>query len=179
MYVRFRSPVEVSCLGSWEEHTYHGADMQTDAIRCFVLTLGALVACAGCQSTRRHPSESDAIRAVLYRQACAWNRGDVETFMDAYDRSPSLTFSSAGRVTRGWEPTLDSYRRRYPTREAMGHLTFSDLEITELGQDAVLVLGQWALDRGEPIGGIFTLVLRREAGRWVIIHDHTSRTPPD
>ncbi len=99
--------------------------------------------------------------------------------MDAYDRSPRLTFSSAGRVTRGWEPTLDGYRRRYPTREAMGRLTFSDLEITELGQTAALVLGQWDLDRGEPVDGVFTLVLRREAGRWVIIHDHTSRTPPD
>ena len=61
----------------------------------------------------------------------------------------------------------------------MGHLTVSDLEITELGEDASLVLGRWDLDRDEPIGGVFTLVLRREAGRWVIIHDHTSRTPPD
>ncbi len=99
--------------------------------------------------------------------------------MDAYDRSPGLTFSSAGRVTRGWEPTLDGYRQRYPTREAMGHLTFSDLEIIELGQNAALVLGHWDLDRGEPVGGVFTLVLRREVGRWVIIHDHTSRMPPD
>lgn len=153
--------------------------MRNETTRYLVLTLGAVLACAGCTSAPRHSSASDAIRGVLDRQAYAWNRGELEAFMDAYDRSPGLTFSSAGRVTRGWEPTLDGYRRRYPTREAMGHLTFTDLEITELGQDAALVLGRWDLDRGEPVGGVFTLVLHREAGRWVIIHDHTSRTPPD
>ncbi len=61
----------------------------------------------------------------------------------------------------------------------MGHLTFSELEVTKLDDAAALVLGRWNLDRGDPVGGVFTLVLCREAGRWVIIHDHTSRTPPD
>jgi len=97
--------------------------------------------------------------------------------MDAYEHSPDLTFSSGGRVTRGWRPTLESYHKRYPTREAMGRLTFSDLEITELGPDAALVLGRWNLDRGVPVGGTFSLVLCRRNGQWVIIHDHTSRTP--
>ena len=74
---------------------------------------------------------------------------------------------------------MDNYYLRYPTREAMGRLTFSELEVTKLGDDAALVLGRWDLDRGDPVGGVFTLVLRRGSGRWVIIHDHTSRTPPD
>jgi len=151
--------------------------MRDVVIWCLVLTFGAGIACTGCRSAGRTSFEPAAIRGVLDQQADAWNRGDIETFMDTYLRSPELTFSSGGQVSRGWERTLQNYRRRYPTREAMGHLTFSDLEITELGQDAALVLGKWALDRDEPVGGVFTLVLRREAGRWVIIHDHTSRTP--
>ena len=153
--------------------------MKNHATRWLVWTLGAVVACTGCRAARTQPFEPGAIRAVLDRQALAWNRGDLEAFMAAYDRSPGLTFSSEGRVTRGWQPTLDGYHRRYPTREAMGRLTFSDLEIVALGPDAALVLGRWDLDRGEPVGGVFTLVMRRVAGRWVIIHDHTSRTPPD
>ena len=98
--------------------------------------------------------------------------------MEPYWRSPDLTFSSGGKVTRGWQATLDSYRKRYPTREAMGHLTFGDLEITELGRGAALVLGRWQLDRNEPVGGAFSLVLRRKGSRWVIVHDHTSRDAP-
>ena len=153
--------------------------MRYVATRFLGLALGALTACSGCEAVRGHSFEPDEIRAVLDRQARVWNRGDIATFMDAYDRSPKLTFSSSGRVTRGWQSTLDNYYQRYPTREAMGHLTFSDLEVTRLGDASALVLGRWDLDRSDPVGGVFTLVLRREAGRWVIIHDHTSRTPPD
>ncbi len=153
--------------------------MKDDAIRFRRFALGAVMLCSGCVGMRGHSFEPDEIRAVLHNQAVAWNRGDIATFMDAYDRSPRLTFSSSGKVTRGWQSTLDNYYLRYPTREAMGHLTFSELEVTKLGDAAALVLGRWDLDRGDPVGGVFTLVFRRKTGRWVIIHDHTSRTPPD
>jgi L-asparaginase / beta-aspartyl-peptidase len=118
----------------------------------------------------------DAIEAVFRAQQNAWNRGDVAAFMDHYWKSDDLTFSSGGKTTRGWQATLDRYRERYPTREKMGRLTLSGFEITPLGDAAALVLGQWKLDRqSEPVGGNFTLVLRKLDGRWVIVHDHTSR----
>lgn len=129
----------------------------------------------GCATSPDGGGTSRQIAAILGRQSEAWNAGDIEAFMQPYDRSPDLTFTSGGRITRGWEPTLESYRKRYPTRETMGHLTFSELEVTTLGRDVALVLGRWHLTRAKPVGGIFTLVLRRESGMWKIIHDHTSR----
>jgi uncharacterized protein (TIGR02246 family) len=117
-----------------------------------------------------------AIEAVFRAQQDAWNRGDVRAFMDHYWKSDDLTFSSGGKTTRGWQATLDGYLQRYPTREKMGRLTLSGLEITPLGDAAALVLGQWKLEGlSEPVGGNFTLVLRKIDGRWVIVHDHTSR----
>jgi beta-aspartyl-peptidase (threonine type) len=87
-----------------------------------------------------------------------------------------VTFSSGGQITRGWTATRDRYRERYPTKEAMGRTTFSDLEITPLGDSAAMVLGNWKLEReADPIGGNFTLVMQKIDGRWVIIHDHTSK----
>jgi beta-aspartyl-peptidase (threonine type) len=57
----------------------------------------------------------------------------------------------------------------------MGHLEFSELEITALGDEAALILGRWHLDRESgPVGGVFTLVARRFPEGWRIIHDHTS-----
>jgi ketosteroid isomerase-like protein len=57
----------------------------------------------------------------------------------------------------------------------MGRLTFSDLEITVLSSSAVLVLGRWQLEReADRPGGVFTIVVRRLAGGWRIVHDHTS-----
>ena len=124
--------------------------------------------------------EGDAIRAavesVLRAQEDAWNRGDLEAFMDHYWKSDELTFSSGGRTTRGWNATLDRYRERYPTREKMGRVSFSGLETTPLGDSAALVLGQWKLDReSEPVSGNFSLVLRKLGDRWLVVHDHTSR----
>jgi L-asparaginase / beta-aspartyl-peptidase len=135
---------------------------------------------AGGQTASKAPSQDAAMRGaieVVFRaQQEAWNRGDVRAFMDHYWKSDDLTFSSGGKTTRGWQATLAGYRERYPTREKMGRLTLSGLEITPLGDAAALVLGQWKLDRqSEPVSGNFTLVLRKIDGQWAIIHDHTSR----
>jgi ketosteroid isomerase-like protein len=125
------------------------------------------------------PSEADAIRAVLTAQAEAWNRGDVEGYMQGHWKSDQLLFVGASGVVRGWQATLERYRTRYPGREAMGTLAFSDLEITSLASDAALVLGRWQLERtrdGKPDrpGGVFTLTLRKFPDGWRIIADHTS-----
>jgi beta-aspartyl-peptidase (threonine type) len=116
-----------------------------------------------------------AIRAVLDAQVAAWNRGDLEGYMDGYQRSPDIVFISGDRVTRGWKTVLDRYKRSYDTREKMGVLTFSDVEITMLGKDAAIVLGRWQLKRSkdEPRGR-FTLLFRNTRAGWRIVHDHTS-----
>ncbi|MBX3296014.1 MAG: nuclear transport factor 2 family protein [Acidobacteria bacterium] len=115
-----------------------------------------------------------AIRKVMEDQAAAWNRGDIEGFMQGYWKSEKLTFVST-RVTRGWQQTLDNYRRSYDTREKMGTLTFSDLEISILSKDAAVVLGSWSLKRANDApGGKFTLIFRKFKEGWRVVHDHTS-----
>jgi ketosteroid isomerase-like protein len=123
-----------------------------------------------------------AVRAVLDAQASAWNRGDVDGYMNGYDRSPNTEFVSGDTITRGWQQVLDRYKQRYDTRDKMGVLTFSDLEITVLSNDAALALGRWRLQRlvgpslrtnAEP-HGTFTLLFRKTKAGWRIVHDHTS-----
>jgi ketosteroid isomerase-like protein len=145
------------------------------------LVLIALVALgSGCASLGAggEADVRDQVLGVLRFQVEAWNRGDLEGFMDGYWRSPDLVFTSGGRVQRGWQTTLDRYRAAYGERtETMGTLSFSDLEIHALGRGSAWVLGRWALETAEgPRGGIFTLVLRDVEGRWVIVHDHTSES---
>jgi len=137
-----------------------------------------VLALVGCRQEPTTYDAATAIRDILNEQVSAWNGGDVERFMQAYWRSDQLTFSSSGTVTRGWQETLDNYRRRYPTREQMGTLSFDELEITPLGDVAALVLGRWRLERDDgPVGGNFTLVWQNIDDGWYIIHDHTSRLP--
>jgi uncharacterized protein (TIGR02246 family) len=116
-----------------------------------------------------------AIRAVLDAQTAAWNRGDVEGFMDGYARSDEIVFVSGDTLTHGWQTVLDRYKKGYDTREKMGTLTFSELEIKVIGKDAAVATGRWQLTREKDTPhGRFTLIFRRRAEGWRIVHDHTS-----
>ena len=119
-----------------------------------------------------------AIDAALRAQQAAWNRGDVDAFLEGYWRSPELSFSGTSGITRGFAGVRERYKTNYADRAAMGQLDFSDLEFRFLGPDAALVLGHWHLKREKgDIGGVFSLVWQRFPEGWKIIHDHTSVTP--
>ncbi len=119
------------------------------------------------------------IRRVLDLQAADWNRGDVDHFMQSYWRSDKTEFVGASGILRGWQAVLDRYHRDYPNRAAMGHLTFSDLEVTALGPSAALVVGRYHLSRQkDQPSGVFTLVFRKFPEGWRIINDHTSALKP-
>ena len=132
-------------------------------------------AASSAQSNKLDGTSEAAIRAVLNVQRDAWNRGDIEGYMDGYDRSPDTVFVSGDRINRGWQMVLDRYKKSYDSREKMGVLTFSDIEITMLSKDAAVVLGRWRLKRAsdEP-HGTFTLLFRKTKAGWKIVHDHTS-----
>jgi beta-aspartyl-peptidase (threonine type) len=123
-----------------------------------------------------HQETSD-IRTVLDAQVAAWKRGDLESYMAGYWHSPELEFYSGATITRGWQQTLDRYRKRYQSggRE-MGTLTFSELRIEPIDGNNAFVTGRWqlAMKKGESPNGLFTLLLRKFDGGWKIVHDHSS-----
>jgi ketosteroid isomerase-like protein len=121
------------------------------------------------------PDEPAAIRAVIDNQAVAWNRGDIDAFMTGYARSPETTFVSGDEVTHSWQTVHDRYAKKYDSREKMGTLTFSDLTITPLCDDAAIVVGSWRLQRkDDQPHGKFTLLFRKLPEGWRIVLDHTS-----
>jgi len=143
----------------------------------FVLSVVALVTFRLANAETDHADDS-AIQKVLSAQQEAWNRGDIDGFMNGYARSPSTTFVSEDEVKRGWETVRDRYHKAYSDRSKMGKLTFFDLEITSLGQDSALVSGGWRLEREKDAPhGRFTLVFRLTDAGWKIVHDHTSAAP--
>jgi ketosteroid isomerase-like protein len=119
------------------------------------------------------------IQSVLHAQKDAWNRGDIDGFMNGYARSESTVFISGDEARHGWETVRERYRQKYSDRTKMGALTFSEIEITVLSTDAAVVLGRWRLKRAndEPHGR-FTLIFKLLPEGWRIVHDHTSAAPP-
>jgi ketosteroid isomerase-like protein len=124
------------------------------------------------------PPQSDdaaAILTLLNDQTAAWNRGDIEGFMNGYWNSNQTEFVSSDGVSRGWQALLERYRHRYPDRKAMGHLTFSDLEIRVECSTAAYALGEYHLQReSDNPSGVFTLNFRKFPEGWRIVVDHTT-----
>lgn len=138
------------------------------------------MACSYLTGCTAHQQAAQAeVMQLLQQQAQAWNRGDIDAFMGPYWNSPLLSFSSDGTTRWGWTQTRQRYLQRYPTPERMGKLAFSDLHTRSLGATAILVLGRWYLERTpDPVGGNFSLIFQKRAGRWMIVHDHTSQAEP-
>ena len=132
-----------------------------------------------CAASEQPPNSAAEIQSVLTTQQDAWNRGDIDAFMNGYARSTSTVFVSEDEVGRGWETVRDRYRVKYSDRAKMGTLSFSEIEVTMLSSDAAVVLGRWKLKRAkdEPHGR-FTLIFKRLPEGWRIVHDHTSAAPP-
>ena len=121
------------------------------------------------------PDAEADIRAVLTMQMDAWNRGDVDTFMQSYWKSDETQFLGANGVVRGWQAVLERYRKSYPDRKAMGHVSFSHLEVHVDCSDSAWVIGQYQLEReSDHPAGIFTLNFRKFPEGWRIVADHTT-----
>jgi len=122
-------------------------------------------------------SSDAAIRQLLMDQQAAWNQGDIVAFMHGYDDSPQTTFMGK-TIEHGYQKILERYQRNYASREAMGELAFSDLDVRMLGEDHAVVTGHFHLTRGQAGGGdaagVFSLVFEKKPGGWKIILDHTS-----
>ncbi len=147
--------------------------MRAGRLTLAVLLLPALAACAAPAPASQ--TEAAQIRAVLEGQAAAWNRGDIDGFMQGYWNSEQLRFASGDSVTTGWAAANQRYHAHYPDRAAMGTLQFSALEVELLAPDAALVFGHWALQREhDRPHGLFTLLLRKTTDGWKISRDHTS-----
>jgi ketosteroid isomerase-like protein len=125
-------------------------------------------------------AESEAITKLLDQQVSDWNRGDIPAFMGGYWQSKYTEFEGDGGIFQGWENVLRRYQNSYPSRAAMGRLTFSGLEIRVLCPDSAYVIGKYRLDRAkDQPQGVFTLIFKRFPEGWRIVNDHTTafRTP--
>lgn len=146
---------------------------------CLIFAMSAAALTVSAQSADKKMKIAADIRAVMDAQVVAWNNGDIDGFMKGYWNSPELKFVSGDNITKGWQPTLERYKKSYDSKAKMGVLTFSGLDVNVLSKDSAVVLGNWNLDR-EVDGkkdnphGKFTLIFRKFKDGWKIIHDHTS-----
>ena len=119
--------------------------------------------------------DKDAVLKVLDDQQQAWNKGDIDSFMQTYWKSDSLVFVGKDAPVYGWQKTIERYKKTYPDKATMGQLTFDIKQVKILDDHNAFVLGGWRLKREKDApGGYFTLWFRKINGEWKIVCDHTS-----
>ena len=127
------------------------------------------------QSDKKKKGIESDVKQVLTNQVSAWNKGDIQGFMEGYWKSDDMRFISGNNVSKGWQAAYERYKQSYDTREKMGVLSFSELEVTVLSKTAALVKGRFTLERKEDKPtGLFTLIFQKFEDGWKVIHDHTS-----
>lgn len=135
-----------------------------------LMTFTAMVSFLFAQS-----KDEKEIVSSMNMQENAWNMGNLELFMSTYYKNDSLMFIGKKGITRGWQNTLDNYKKGYPDTAAMGKLHFQLLEIKKLSSTYYYVVGKWHLTRtAGDLEGHFTLLFEKINKKWVIIRDHSS-----
>lgn len=133
------------------------------------------VFCVVAQAATAQSADEKQIRQLLDRQTKAWNRGNLEEFMEGYWQNDSLMFIGKSGVTYGYQNTLENYKTGYPDTAHMGKLTFNILHVKRVSSDAYFVVGKWFLKRSVgDAGGHYTLWFRKIKGKWQIVADHSS-----
>lgn len=145
----------------------------------------AVVAIAAFQYARAQTPQStaevQAILSVLDKSADNWNRGDLDAFATSYKNSPDILFM--GRtIQHGYAQMLARYKAAYPTRDAMGKLSFTQLAVQPLDAHFATVTGNLHLERtavgGGNADGYFLLVVEHTPPGWKIVRDATTALHP-
>lgn len=116
--------------------------------------------------------DKEAILSVMKLQEKAWSANDLEGFMQGYWKNDSLKFYGSSGLTRGWQQTLDNYKKRYPTKGHSGSLQFTINDVSKIDEGSYWVMGEYFLKRSVgDANGIFIIIFKKINGEWKIVAD--------
>ena len=116
-----------------------------------------------------------SIQAMLTETVDAWNRGDLDAFLESYATGPStVRVFQSGPVT-GMEAIRSGYVAHFDGSQPRDSLQFEDLTVRTFPPLVAVATLRYVMKSGDEIRplGWATLVLRRTGEGWRIVHDHS------
>lgn len=158
------------------------ADLRTDSPFFRIMAVAALalmLAFAGGCRIEIEEDEADlrsSVEAMLDESAAAWNRGELDVFMDDYLDSDATTYIGASGVLRGFDAIRGRYASSFEPGAERDSLRFENVRARRLGAIDGLITARWVLHQEGTVtgSGPVTLVVRHTSAGWKIIHDHSS-----
>jgi len=125
-----------------------------------------------CQTKNTQEQDKLDILSVIKMQEKAWSNNDLESFMQGYWKNDSLKFYGSNGLTFGWNKTLANYKKRYPTKDHSGTLSFTIDDISKIENESYFVMGQYHLKRNiGDANGVFMIIFKKIDGKWKIVAD--------
>jgi uncharacterized protein (TIGR02246 family) len=115
----------------------------------------------------------------LNRMADAWNRHDIDAYLDGYWRSDDLVIVVEGENLRGWDLLSKAYHSGYPNLEEMGTLTLDRVQIHLLSPDLGFALTWFTASFPKKKEfGTDTVILKKLPEGWRVAISHSSFVEP-
>jgi ketosteroid isomerase-like protein len=126
-------------------------------------------------STETNTDSINAIQSDLSNFATSWNQGETKEIIKHYKKGNSTILISSNMI-RGYKNIAAFFHKNYSSKNEMGTITFSHVEINLLSSRYAMATGEWSIqrDKGNKTGGIFSVLYENTLHGWKIALDHTS-----
>jgi uncharacterized protein (TIGR02246 family) len=113
-------------------------------------------------------------------KACdAWNRHDLDGYLDSFWRSDALVVVVEGETVHGWDLLSKALHTGYPNPSEMGVLTLDRAQVQMLAPDFAEVLTWDTISFAKKKEfGTSTIVMKRLPEGWRVVLMHTSFVEP-
>jgi|ERR1700722_8811578 len=115
----------------------------------------------------------------LMHMADAWNRHDIDGYLDGFLHSDDVVVVVEGETVRGWDLLSRAYHSGYPNPQEMGSLTVDRVQVQMLAPDLGFVLSSYTISFPKKKEfGTDTIVMKKVSEGWREVISHTSFVEP-
>ena len=119
-------------------------------------------------------ADEKAILKVIEDEVVAWNKGDIEGYVQFYTPDDSCRMISRSGITYGRDSILAFYKKHWP-KERMGVLTLDQTTMERISDTYYFVTGRFTVvTNGNTIVGRYSSLMKKVNGRWYIYTDHSA-----
>jgi uncharacterized protein (TIGR02246 family) len=125
------------------------------------------------------PDPEKEIYDQMMKMVDAWNRHDLDAYLDGFLHSDDILMVVDGETIRGWDLLSKAFHSGYPNRDEMGTVIFDRVQVQMLSPDLgfVLIWYSIAFPKKKQFG-TDTVIVKKVAEGWREMISHTSFVEP-
>jgi len=125
------------------------------------------------------PDPEKEIYDQMMKMLDAWNRHDLDAYLDGFLHSDDIVLVVEGETIRGWDLLSKAFHSGYPNPEEMGTVIFDRVQVQMLGPDLGFVLIWYSISFPKKKQfGTDTVIVKKVAEGWREMISHTSFVEP-